>query len=268
MLDALKNLVEQYLGARKGRSRLTLAQESGVSYNTITRILMNDCSPSFESVAKLLRTVTTEDAAFQFLRQQYPDFADIVNTRTIREAKTGGAQICDAEGLEVSIQSRTRFEIICLALRPSGVQHSELQNLFGASCHRHLHDLLNLQVLREENGRYLCERFRVQSSDDVHVAITHILSSLVERHRELDQCHGNFETAGLNEDGLKAVLAVLRSADIELQKIGRAESFQGPHTVQVATLMSQVRTGETDSAGKGLENANSIGLGLVDIPDA
>jgi hypothetical protein len=90
----------------------------------------------------------------------------------------------------------------------------------------------------------------------------------VERHRELDQCHGNFETAGLNEDGLKAVLAVLRSADIELQKIARSDSFQGPHTVQVATLMSQVRTGRSDVEGKTETSGHPKGLGFVDITDA
>ncbi len=236
MLEDLKTRIEGYIGSRKGRSRLTLAQESGVSYNTITRILLNDCSPSLDSVLKLLKAICPENEALAFIDKHYPDLKDYIKQCTQSPASKAALH----HEFSAALKGRTSFEILCLCARPNGSHTQEIYSLFGSSGLKNIEQLLNVQLLTEKNGRYFADTAIYETEEQLLASLGHVLSSLEERLQYLDKAHASVWSAGLNAEGLQAVLNILRNADIEIQRIRRNPDFEGEHAIQVGTMMSQI----------------------------
>ncbi len=147
----LKELVEDYLNTRKGRSRQTLAKETGIAYNTITRILQLETVPSFESAYALLKVVADTGKIQSFLEVHYPSVYALMKDQ-IQEMNRAGS---DFGGLELDevFSDTVGFAVFCLAAGAAGISFEQVESSYGNAGRLKLTQMLENGFCEEINGR-------------------------------------------------------------------------------------------------------------------
>lgn len=196
----LKELIEAYFqeGKNNNRNRQTLSKKSGVSHNTITRILQEETIPAFETVLSLLQVVRPDDY-LALLKKHFPNISPFDSNE---------AKIWDKNELIKLFESdEVTFLIFCKAGKSHGISRQFVAAKFGEFGSAKLKHLLDLNILKE------CDNTITWSKNVV--LNVNILAKLVQKSVgvfcELDKGRTNsygidWYVEGLSEEGYKKLL--------------------------------------------------------------
>ncbi|SMF53285.1 hypothetical protein [Pseudobacteriovorax antillogorgiicola] len=161
LVDDLAVEIRHYLDGHRNRNLRTLERKSGVSYATIRRIVQNEVgNPSIEKtvIPILSQIMPTKDVA-KFLSLHDIPLADFI--KTFSEYKDKSIVLTDLDQ-----------RIILAARAKEGTTRERIVWEHGnTSGLKRLEHLLNEGVLKEVNGRILCEDHYIPSIDGVLIEI-------------------------------------------------------------------------------------------------
>lgn len=213
----LKELVEVYLNARKGRSRQTLAKETGIAYNTITRILQMETVPSFESAYAILKIVADPARVQSFLETYYPAVFELMRDQ-VQSMNDTGAEFGGLE-LDEIFSDTLGFSVFCLAAkRQGGTTFEEVERSYGMLGRAKLVQMLDSGFCEEVNGRIKMKANVILDHRVLSRGIRRTLD-IVDGHRRNTPYLLSWFCHGLNDKGVTASLECLRAFKKEISTI-------------------------------------------------
>ncbi len=224
----LARKVDSWLKEDSERNPNLLAQQSGVSYPTIRRIIGEELVPSLDTVLSLLPHIMPDDDARRFLLEHFPAHASFFESASCRGI---GGLLCKED-----------FILLTLARRKSGCQHNEAQDRLGCvETKRSMERLLKMGLIRPENGRYFATKRPISGAldEDIHHMGIAVQCLSFERLAEPGNVYELLNT-GLNEKGIALADRIFRVCRSRLRKLYGSEEYRGNGALVSVLAISRV----------------------------
>lgn len=231
----LKSLVEDFITSGKG-SRVSLAKDAGVAYNTISRILQLEAIPSLESVLGILKVLLGQEQVVGFIKRHYPDFGSLMEN----QFKQQTPEFVLDENWDEILRDRVAFAVVCLSAKKNGVSMERIQNYLGQPGVRTANILLDEKVLIKSDGNLFCPEFVILQMKTLLYSLRHSIGLLEENHEHAGTFHAGWQVEGLNEEGLAAAKQALREAEMKIIKIRKDPKFQGDISTFSGTILGVI----------------------------
>lgn len=224
----LARRIESWLHEDKARNPNLLAQQSGVSYPTIRRIIGEEMVPSLDTVLSLLLHIMSDDEARRFLLEHFPAHASFFESASCRGI--GG------------LLSKEDFILLTLARRQSGCTQEEAQNRLGAQVSRRsVGRLMKMGLIRTERGRFHATKRSLSGAldEDIHHMGIAVQCLSAERLEEPGNVYELLNT-GLNEKGIALADRILRVCRSRLRKLYGSTEYRGNEALISVLAISRV----------------------------
>lgn len=233
----LKDLVETYLSARKGRSRQSLAKDTGIAYNTITRILQLETVPSFESSYAILKVVADSDRVQSFLETYYPSVYSLVKDQVQAMNESGNG----FGGLELDevFSDSLGFLVFCLAASVEGTVADEIEENYGKIGRMKLEQMLENGFCQEINGRVRLKTTVIMDHQVLSRGIRRTLDIVDSNRRNIPYLL-SWYCLGLNEDGIQKATECAKGYKKEMMAIFLDKANQGDVMITWGDVMGHM----------------------------
>ncbi len=198
LMTELKSSIEGYILARNTRTRQSLSRRSGVSHNTISRILKLQQNPTYETAYNILQ-VTEPSGFIGILKNHFPD---IGHYNDLDESST--KKTYQGNELSRAFTDNTSFSIFCLAARKSGITRAAIKENFGLQGQHIVDKLISHGILLEEHDRIICSRDVILDISLLTRALDRSLKMFSEIPKH-DKFGLDWYAEGVNDEGYQAL---------------------------------------------------------------
>lgn len=232
--EYLRSLINEYL-KKKSHSLITLADKSGIHYNTLARILKGRVeSPSLETALGILKVCESGEAAFSALRTYFPDYEVILSM-------SKSSFNMEATTNPVITEDLLTFRLLAHARSKEGVSPEWVKERYGSCGLDFLESLLSKGLLKKVQGKFFLDP---QSAAGDLKSSSEFISAFCRnlKHSQLEQ--DSFLVWNLVDNFNEKGLAALKSASMdffhEVEAIRSNPHFHGPHLALVAGLLGKI----------------------------
>ena len=212
LLEVISASVNQYLqSGNKNRTRQTLANRAGLSYNTITRIEKGTQTPSYQTAYAILE-VTEPENYLKILGEFFPHIGSY--------EKPTEKTTFNSKDLITILNDPISSKIFASSLTEKGITEAKVTSLYGSYGVLKLEEMIDAGLLVAEGRRirtkYDCINDLVSLLNGIKGSVEHFIekSSFVTR-----DCSAKWNVESLNEQARTKIMDWQRKCADDLTKI-------------------------------------------------
>jgi len=241
----LAEKISEYI-ERKSHSLITLSTKSGVSYNTVKRVVSGEVEPSLETAVNLIRVLYANDQAKEIMVTYFPEFGQWINTAIKNEDMANGEIDDEITGDFIT------FHLFSLALTRTGVMLGKVEKLYGGAGLDRVALLIDKGLLTEKD-EVVRTVFPDYATVDAQAIIRQLSLSLSYFDRELvgtDASFLSFQSESVNLAGLSKIKEAARAFHQAVSEVRRNERYAGEIPFYCGTVLNLL---DSEAFNKGVE---------------
>jgi hypothetical protein len=226
LVEAIQNIIRQWLAARKHRSLKQLSEESGLNYGTIRNMADGKAMPNGETILRLLLVTLSVDDMHEFVAQHLPHLSPYTNA-----IRNHGGKVSK------SFAINRKHTAIILELSFAESNFDQLAAKFGLSTARILEELLGEDIIAIENGFYrLSEKDLFVPTEQFAVEMSRLINENLDISLKGNLIHT--QSAAISNEAARQVYSLMEKTRNEILSILKDPNNSGETRVAMSLTMT------------------------------
>lgn len=226
MVEAIQNIIREWLAGRKHRSLKQLSELSGLNYGTIRNMADGKAMPNGETILRLLLVTLTVDDMHTFVATHLPHLSPYTDAIRKHGARVSGAFAVDR-----------KHASILLDLSFAKASHDQLRAKYGPSSDRCLDELIAEEIIELKDGFYqLTDREIFVPSADFGIELSRLIHDNLDIGLKGNLIHA--QSAAVSLDAARQVYTLMEKTRNEILSILKDPNSSGETRVALSLAMT------------------------------